>query len=411
MDSIELKVLAPVYGGMFLSQSAGVIFVKGAITDETVVVKIKERKKDYSIAETIEVVDASPDRREPLCPVFNVCGGCHYQYINYQRQLEIKKEVLKDCLNRIGHLDIAISEPLAGMEWGYRTKVQLKISHDGLLGFYREGSRDVTPIKDCPIAAVPINRVITKISDITGNLKGSKTRLNEIHVLSGINLIALLKGDNISEAFIRQFIDIGFDGVSIDGVKAETEYCSFETGLGYRYTVSPNSFYQTNWELNQILIEKVLKEAVNAKYIVDVYGGAGNFAIPLSKGLSPSDKNASNVLIIEENPYSKGDALRNIKINKAKNIKYMSKSFEKVKLDRRVDLMILNPPRRGLTTAAINVVKGNLPDKIIYISCNPSTFARDILKLSDVYRVSSVDLVDMFPNTYHCEAMGILEMK
>jgi 23S rRNA (uracil1939-C5)-methyltransferase len=397
MDLIELKVLAPVYGGMCLSQSAGVVFVKGAITGETVLAQIIERKKDYSIAETVEILDASVDRVEPICRVFGVCGGCHYQYINYNRQIELKKEILKDCLSRIGHLEISAGlNPLIGSQWGYRTKVQLKLSLDGHIGFYREGSRDVVSIVECPLAAEPINHAIAKISNVTSSI------VKEIHIISGKNLIAFLKGDKITEAALEQFIDIGFDGVSTDsGLHKGDEFSIFE-GSGFKYTVSPNSFYQTNWELNQRLIDRALMESGTGQNIIDVYGGAGNFAIPLSK-------NALNMLIVEENPHSKADAQRNIKLNKLKNIKYKAQSFEKTKISEHYDRMILNPPRRGLTTAAVNAVKKISPGKIIYISCNPSTFARDILKMSDVYKTVSVDLVDMFPNTYHCEVIGVLE--
>ncbi|MBF0541277.1 MAG: class I SAM-dependent RNA methyltransferase [Nitrospirae bacterium] len=383
-----------------MSQSTGVVFIKGAIPGETVAAKIIERKKDYSIAETVEIIDPSPDRIEPKCRVFNICGGCHYQHINYTRQIELKKEILKDCLNRIGHLEISTDiNPLIGNQWGYRTKVQLKLSPEGQLGFYREGSRDIIPIDECPLATEPINIAITRISNIAPLIK----KVKEISILSGKNLIALLKGDKITESTLEQFINIGFDGVSTDnGSLKGAEFCTFEGSTGYKYTVSPNGFYQTNWELNQRLIERVLGEADQAKNIIDVYGGAGNFAIPLSKF-------ASKVLIVEENPHSKADAQRNIKINKLKNIKYISKSFEKTKMPDHYDLMILDPPRRGLTTAAVNAVKKIAPNKIIYISCNPATFARDILKLSDVYKMKSVDLVDMFPNTYHCEVIGIME--
>jgi 23S rRNA (uracil1939-C5)-methyltransferase len=404
MDLIELKVQAPVYGGMCLSQSAGVVFIKGAITGETVLAKIKERKKDYSIAEVVEILDSSPHRTEPLCPVFDVCGGCHYQHISYDQQLEIKRVVLEDCLSRIGKLDITIPTPLTNNQWGYRTKVQLKFSTDGQLGFYREGSRDVVPIDNCILAVEPINNIIKAILS-----KSIPKGIKEIHILSGINQIAYLLGDKISETTVQQFIDIGFDGVSTDkGMVKGGEYCIFEgrraQGKSYRYTISPNSFYQTNWGLNQRLIERVMAEVAPDTDVIDVYGGAGNFAVPLSKI-------ASDILIIEENHYAKADALRNIKMNKIKNVKYISKSFESAKIDRHFGFMILNPPRRGLTSVAVNQVIKNAPDKIAYISCNPSTFARDILKMSDMYQVQSVDLVDMFPNTYHCEVIGILQRR
>ncbi|MBF0343808.1 MAG: class I SAM-dependent RNA methyltransferase [Nitrospirae bacterium] len=401
MEQLELQTLAPLYGGLCLSRHNGVVFVRGAIPGERVIAEIKEQKRDYSIAEAIEILNTSEDRLQPRCPVFKNCGGCHYQHISYERQLAIKEEIVTDCLKRIGKTDVALTATLAGQQWHYRSKAQFKLSGDGAIGFYKENSRDVVPIEECFICKETINAFLKKINGARF-LRGIK----ELHILAGKNTIVYVKDTEMDEGRLDFFLDVGFDGAILEnGVFSGNILCEFMIG-DLTYFVSPQTFFQTNWELNLRLIQ-MLSEAigdVQDKEILDVYGGAGNFSLPLSL-------RCKNITIVENNPYAVTDGKRNVESNKLKNVKYVVKSFEKAKESNKYNVVIIDPPRVGLSTASVTKLLAISPQTIAYVSCNPATFARDVFKLSDMYTLSSIRLIDLFPNTYHCEVMGILTKK
>lgn len=408
MKLLELEPAAPVYGGMCLSKKDGVIFVKGTLPGERVIAELTESKRDYSIAQAVEILNASSDRVTPRCKDYNLCGGCHYQHISYERQLSIKEEILLDCLVRIGKMNeggIPLKETVFLNQWNYRNKAQFKISggSEPEIGFYRENSRHVIPISECHLLNPVINKFLGKLTGARF-LRG----LREVQILSGSNTIAYVKGEGVDESQLDFFLDIGFDAVvSDEGISAEKTFCVFESDTpAFTYTVSPMGFIQSNWAMNSLLIEKMLEllEPLEGKNILDVYGGGGNFAIPLSFS-------AHNVTVIEENRHSVEDGLRNIKLNNVKNVAFKTKPFEKHRSLQKYDIVIIDPPRSGLTNKAMETLKALSPVKIAYVSCNPSTFARDAAKLMDMYELLSVRLFDMFPNTYHAETLSVFELK
>ncbi|MBF0320787.1 MAG: class I SAM-dependent RNA methyltransferase [Nitrospirae bacterium] len=413
MKTMELDSLAPIYGGMCLSRLDGVVFIKGAIPGEKVLAEVKETRRDYSIAEAIEILNSSTDRVAPRCRVYGRCGGCHYQHISYERQLSLKEEIVTDCLRRIAKIDIPLAETIFGNQWNYRRKVQFKLSATPnasapVMGFYRENTRDVVAVDECALLNGTLNRFLAK-------LKGARflSGIREVHMLTGKTSVAFLKGPDVDEAKLEFLLDIGFDG-AVGALAPDYQrthvagdaYCLLSMGdasaRGIDYTVSPQGFFQSNWELNQVLVEKVaeLLGDVSGKKVIDVYGGAGNFSLALSRS-------AKDITIVEDNPYSTTDGSRNIALNDIKNISYVTKSFEKIRESKTYDIAIVDPPRIGLTRAAIEKLLSLKAETIAYISCNPSTFARDAAKLQGRYTLSSVRLIDMFPNTYHCEVLGM----
>ncbi|MBF0317459.1 MAG: class I SAM-dependent RNA methyltransferase [Nitrospirae bacterium] len=415
MEQVELETEAPLYGGLCLSRHNGVVFVKGTIPGERVLAQLREQKRDYSIADAVEILHRSQDRVEARCPVFSVCGGCHYQHISYERQLAIKEEIVTDCLHRIGKTDIALGATLAGQQWHYRSKAQFKLSDDGTMGFYKEDSRDVVSVRECFICKNEINGLLRKLSGARF-VRGIK----EIHILTGENTIAYIKGTDMDEGRLDFFLDVGFDGAALEGGPSVGDTCC-RFMLGQQsYTVSAQTFFQANWELNLRLIQ-LLSEAlgdIEGMTILDAYGGAGNFSLPLSL-------HCRGATVIESNPHAIADGKRNIENNQLKNIKYISRPLEKLinakakepgasdsgKEANKYDVVIVDPPRVGLTTVGISRLLALSPRRIAYVSCNPATFARDIHKLSQQYTLASVRLVDMFPNTYHCEVLGILNRR
>lgn len=415
---MELKVLSPLYGGMSLAKDNGVFFIKGAIPDETVEAEIVEKKKDYSITEVINIIEPSPDRQEPPCPVFGLCGGCHYQHISYERQLNMKQEIICDCLKRIGKLGgVNFEDAIHGDQFHYRYRAQFKIKN-GKIGFFRENSRDIVELKECLLLDHPLNDVMEKLKNID-----IPSSVGEITLTSGDDIIAYIPSDDVPRDFLLRLIEqeIVSGVVARNGERAGRQSTRFSLGP-LTYTVSARSFFQSNWALNDRLSDLVAltlsphsprrngDKRINGYHsakrgsLLDVYGGAGNFSLPLA----PSFK---KITVVEENRFSIEDGFRNIELNNVNNIRYIESTAEEMRLRGNFDAVIIDPPRIGLTRKALNRLIELAPQELIYISCNPATLSRDASLLSDMYEIESLRLVDMFPQTFHCEIFSHFRLK
>jgi 23S rRNA (uracil1939-C5)-methyltransferase len=395
-----VKAEAPVYGGYIITRKDGVIFIKGAIPGELVEVAIHERKRDYSVASVTDIIEPSSFRVTPRCRYFGACGGCQLQYISYEKQVSMKNEILLDCLERIGGLRIDLMPALTGRDFHYRRRAQFKVSGDGRMGFYREGTREVVTIDECPLMVDEINGVIEKVGAF---LRGS---IKEVHVTCGDSMIALVKGVDFDEALSEKLMGLGFSGVAFqDGSHSEKGYVSLDLH-GLAYTVGPWSFFQSNWELNARVVELIRSELqpLEGKRVLDLYAGAGNFSLLLSA-------EASEVVAVEENPHCIKDGQRNLTINKIRNLSFIRGRAETARLRGDFGIIILDPPRPGLTGGAMSRVLELAPRRIAYVSCNPSTLARDLKKLAERYDIESIRMIDLFPNTFHIEALVFLTRK
>lgn len=406
-----MRAETPVYGGYVIARSEKIIFLKGAIPGELAEVSIHEKKKDYAVATVTNIIEASPFRRTAPCPVFGLCGGCQLQFVSYDRQISMKEEILADALRRIGDLDVSLQPSMTGREFGYRHRAQFKVTREGAVGFYREGTRDVVTIEECPLMVDEINDLARKFRTV--NLKG----VRELHVAFGDTITLLVKGDLGDEA-VQDMLEKGVSGIAFEnGDSVGKDYVSLHLD-GLRYSVTPWSFFQANWSLNRTLVGAVVDKLspLENKKILDLYAGAGNFAVPLSV-------NAGEVTAVEENPYAVEDGRRNIALNGIKNCAFahmpVERCFDGGKKQRvaglfggtRYDVIILDPPRAGLSSDFLRKVVEAGSQRIVYVSCNPATLARDIKRMKERYEVESVRMVDFFPNTYHIEALVLLNLK
>jgi 23S rRNA (uracil1939-C5)-methyltransferase len=389
-----------VYGGYVISRDNGVVFIRGAIPGEVVEAAVRERKRDYSVADVTEVVEPSKSRVEPYCRYFGECGGCQLQFVSYERQVQMKSSVLMDCLRRIGEIEIDLAPTVYGPDFMYRRRAQFKVSKEGLVGFFRQGTRDIVPISECPLMTDDVNSTLRRIKAM--ELSGVK----EIHVTHGDALLALVLGREFDEELAEGFIGAGFAGVAFSDSSYRGSGHVVLNLDGLQYTVSPWSFFQSNWELNKRVVRLIVEElqSLEGKRILDLYAGAGNFSL----SLSPI---ASEIIAVEENEHSIKDGRRNASINKIKQFKFIRGRAESVKLNGDFDVIILDPPRPGLTKTAMERVLEISPEMIVYVSCNPSTFARDLKKLKGNYSIDSIRAIDMFPNTYHLESLAFLTKK
>ncbi|MDP2167815.1 MAG: class I SAM-dependent RNA methyltransferase [Thermodesulfovibrionales bacterium] len=394
-----LKADSAVYGGYVIARDGGVVFVKGAVPGELVEVSVTEKKKDYCLARVTDVIEPSPFRVEPPCRHFGECGGCQLQFISYEEQVRMKEEILLDCMRRIGGLDVKLDPPVTGGAFNYRRRAQFKVSKEGAIGFYREGTRDVVPIGECPLMTGRINSALKNLRAC--NLSGIK----EVHVTCGDCMVALIKGRGFDGAQAEAFLGAGFSGVAFeDRSRSGAGHVGLELQPGLTYTVSPWAFFQSNWDLN-VMAAGIIADGLmplEGKKVIYLYAGAGNFALPLAR-------EAKEVVAVEENPDSIKDGERNLKINNIGNFRFINQKAEKANL--KGDIVIVDPPRPGLADRVVKMLLEASPEKIAYVSCNPSTLARDLKKLALLYDITSIRMMDFFPHTYHIETLAFLTRK
>ena len=410
---LTLKIDRPAYGDMSISRYQGkIVLVNGVfLPGESVEAVIEKEKKDYISVSVLKLVESSPERINPECEYFGNCGGCHIQHIPYDLQIKLKEEVLSDCLKRIGKIDAELSDSfIADSPWNYRLRAQYKISGN-TIGFFRGKTREVVNIESCPLMTPKLNRYYHKARDIMGLNK----MIKELHIVSGDSAVALVKLSSSQgsapdlEQLAVQFIEAGFSGLIMENENKESfgygrTYTTLDLA-GLKYSVSPSSFFQSNWTLNVQLIDHI-KNALaplSDKEIMDLYAGSGNFSLPLAE--------ADRIVAIEENKLSIENAHRSIAMNGIENIAFIRSSAEDYITDDQFDIVITDPPRSGLKDKVITNLLSMMPARIVYVSCNPTTLARDLKKLVEKYEVESVRLVDLFPQTYHIEALVFLTLR
>lgn len=414
MSTLIVKVDHPAYGGFFIGRHEGkIVMISGAVLPgETVKVKVEEEKRDYIKAAVIEIFEPSPLRIEPACKYFGSCGGCQLQHIPYEMQIRLKENILRDCLKRQAKTEAILSEPIIDSNpWNYRLRGQFKVSH-GAIGFYREKTREIVDIDNCPLMTKDINEYLEKSRAILKD-----TDIKELHITTGENsATALIKSDLVAKSLsgIKQlasiFLNLGFSGLCIEAQDKKIscfgeKYVTLNLFGNQRYTISPMTFFQSHWRLNNTVIEfiKNCLQPLKNKKILDMYSGAGNFSIPLATD--------ADVTGVEGNPYAIADGDRNLGINNIKSCRFINSSAENFQIKNKFDIVILDPPRAGITNSLMEMILLLSPDKIVYVSCNPSTLSRDLKKLLSRYHLESLRLVDFFPQTSHIESLAYLNIR
>lgn len=412
MKTLTIKIERPAYGGISIGKHEGkIVMIKGALLPgEIAEVIIDDEKTDYMSAHISKVLEPSPDRINPLCSYFGECGGCHLQHLPYNLQIQLKETILRDCLKRLAQIEFPLSEPIANDDpWHYRLRGQFKISEEGP-GFYKEGTKEVVNITGCPLMAEKIDALLPKIKHLVAGLK-----VKEVQITSGDCSIALIKtparvkSKTAWEKSASEFLASGFSGLFVE----TTDHKLFRYGRSFvtldlgplKYSVPPTSFFQSHWKLNNIMIQ-FIKDSLGpleGSRVLDLYAGSGNFSMPLATN--------ADVVAVEENLFAIETGKRNLKLNNISRCRFIRASAEAFYSKDHFDVIILDPPRSGLTKKAMNNVLSLLPERIVYISCNPTTFARDLKALKDKYDIESVRMIDLFPQTYHIEALAFLRLR
>lgn len=385
-------------------------FIPNALPEEVVKVNVVEEKKKYGVGEVEEIIISSKKRIKPICPYFEVCGGCDLMHIRYEDQIQYKQEKVIEIMQKFAHIDSKVIKPIifSNRPLNYRNKVTFQV--DNCVGFYGKKSYHLIPIDYCYIATPKINEVLKQVKKlplqhIEKVVVKTDEQIEEVMVILEINgmieeqkVISTLKDVTTSIILKR-----GREEKTIYGL----EYLCFPIG-DYQFEVSPSSFFQVNLEQCEKLYQKVVESAGITKedVVLDLYCGTGTIGIYISKF-------AKQVYGIELNPDAVRNALKNKKRNQITNIEFVCGDCGKVvkKLKLKPDIVIVDPPRKGLDKDTVTKLLSWNTRTIVYVSCDPITLARDLNLLQEKYNVEMITPVDMFPNTYHVESVVLLQKK
>lgn len=368
-----------------------VTFIGNTLPGEIVNIKLTKQKKDINEGKVLSFVEQSLDRVKPICPYYNVCGGCNISHIDYLKSVIYKKEIVKDIIKKYSDLDIDPDIIYDNNIYNYRNKITLKINN-GKLSLVGENKVN---IDYCYLVNDNINKVIQL-------LNGTHLGLVDEVIIKGTNEIMVIINGTVDE---KDVIDILRDDVTSiivnDNKIYGKDYITIKV-KDYIYAIYPNSFFQVNTGMISKLYDKVLEYAGDGKLLLDLYCGAGTIGIYLSQ-------NFSRIIGIEVNKDAVASANINKKINGINNIEFICNKSSDIEIIG--DVLIVDPPRNGLDKITINKIINSSIKKIVYVSCNPITLARDLKVLKEKYDLDQITLFDMFPNTNHVECVCLLKLK
>jgi 23S rRNA (uracil1939-C5)-methyltransferase len=435
---LQIEIEKLVYGGDGLArmpadaQGRGkTVFVPFVLPGEQVEVSVIESRSGFARGKLDAVLTPSADRVAPDCPYFGGCGGCHYQHISYEAQLRQKADILRESLRRTAKLELQHEIQLhPSPPWNYRNRTRVHVRHvpEFALGYHRYNSHDVFPVESCPISSPLINQAIAAVWTL-GREKAVPESLHGLQFFANHEDSQLLveayvrPGSQTQElqplatalhialppiAGVVVFVVSSTEDESRQRAPLTSSHFEFASAigadslvyhaLGHDYRVSGGSFFQTNRHLVETLARVVTGNG-GGRAALDLYAGAGLFTIPLARKFD-------QVLAVESSLHSFGD----LHLNVPTNVKCIRATTERFLAERGAklapDLVVVDPPRAGLGDKTAKALGRMSVSRVTYVSCDPATLARDLrLLLESGFRVEQAHLVDMFPQTFHMEAV------
>jgi 23S rRNA (uracil1939-C5)-methyltransferase len=380
------------------------VFVPFGLPGERVRVRLTEEKKNFARGEIVEILDASPDRITAKCKHFGECGGCHYQNLPYEKQLQAKTDILVDQLKRIGKIEDPPVKPAVACydPWNYRNHIQFSLDRDGKLGYQMPNSNRVIPVSECHLPESSINdfwpqlefepgtnidRVSLRVGaedDLMLILESESSETPELEIEAGISVAHVYEGNTIviagSDHIIMHVLDRDFK-------------------------VSAASFFQVNTVMAEKMVEHLLAclPVSSSTVLLDIYCGVGLFSAFFAS-------KCKTVIGIESSESSCEDFTVNL--DEFDNVELYEGEAEDVipHLETKPDIVVLDPPRTGLDKAVVDGILKLNPSLIAYVSCDPSTLARDAARLiNGGYRLKEITPFDLFPQTFHVESISLFE--
>jgi 23S rRNA (uracil1939-C5)-methyltransferase len=446
-DYIEVQFEDLTHDGAGVAKVEGYpLFVKNALPGERAKIKVIKVNKGYGFGRLEEILEKSPYRVDAPCPIYKECGGCQLQHLSYEGQLLAKEKQVRDVLTRIGKLENVKVHPVLGMSepWRYRNKAQVPVGEreGGLIaGFYQQRSHEIIDMEACMIqqekndeVVQAVKRICTKYGVTAYNEERHKGTLRHIMARHGqvtkeVMVVLVTRTSELpnKEKIVKEIVE------SVDGVKSiiqnvnpkktnvilgdETrvlwgEEVIYDLIGNVKFAISSRSFYQVNPEQTKVLYDQALAyaELTGEETVIDAYCGIGTISLFLAQ-------KAKKVYGVEIVPEAIADANRNAELNGIENVEFAVGEVEVVipnwyKEGIVADVLVVDPPRKGCDEALLQTIIEMKPKKVVYVSCNPATLARDLRVLEDGgYKTVEVQPVDMFPHTTHCEAVAQLILK
>jgi 23S rRNA (uracil1939-C5)-methyltransferase len=423
MAKKERKIIGPVdltdmaYGGEAVGRHEGmVLFVTGGVPGDVVNVDVTLSKKSFVRGNVVEVLKPSELRTDAPCRYFGSCGGCQWQNTRYQEQLNIKHHLVVEAFQRIGRLEVEV-QPVLGMDdpWHYRNTMEFGFAHEREPGLRPTRGHRIVPIRECLISRPEINETLKLIWDLITREKLAEILPHNAFVRAGdtspgvvVGLFGHGEWPEIADRMIEARPDLiagvvqrkgrGSDkGRTLVG-KDYTEHLL----LGKKYRASIASFFQVNRTQVERLLETVIEwlEPRPSEVILDAYSGVGTFTLQLAEKVM-------EIIAVEASLSANADAKMNA--SKWQNIRLVEGNFGEVELPvEKVDGVVIDPPRAGCTPEAVETLVNLSPARIVYVSCDPTTLARDAGLLVEAgYHLERVQPVDLFPHTYHVETVAL----
>ncbi len=433
--SVLLSIEKLIYGGDGLSLAppppsdgrSMAVFVPFVLPREKVEADIQQQKPGFARGSLLEVVEAASDRITPHCPYFQRCGGCHYQHIPYERQLEFKAQILRETLQRIAKVELKDEIHLhPSPPWNYRNRARLQVRTvpHFALGYYRFGSREFLAVRECPISSPLINRTMARLTELDGN--ECPQSVEEIELFANASddqmlVCAFSRGDAPQPDLLRWAENLRSEFPNLAGVSffSSRQRSDDETApdvrvltqsgapsLRYKtrhaeYQVSAGAFFQVNRHLLDELVS-VVTGGAQGDLVLDLYAGGGLFSVPLAETFH-------HIFAVEASHTSMADLRQNVPAS----VKVVGTRTEQYLRSRpvrkRPDLVVLDPPRTGAGKAVTRSLVELGAQGIRYVSCDPATLARDLIPLiSSGYRIEETHLFDLFPQTFHIETVMLL---
>ncbi|MCD8204273.1 MAG: 23S rRNA (uracil(1939)-C(5))-methyltransferase RlmD [Coprobacillus sp.] len=417
------------------------IFVDALLLGEKAEVEIDYRSHGVAYAHIVNLIEKSPSRIEPLCPISTSCGGCSFQNTTYEYELAFKKKKVEDALHRIGHINHEVNDVI-GMDnpYNYRNKIQVPFQRNGkdiIYGFYKAKTHKIIPIKECSIEDKRAASILSTIKDLMmsmhiepyneDNRSGvirhvlirTSYHYDEIMVVLVTNCDSFPSRNNFVKALSEKHSEIttvvqNINTRDTNVILGEKEKVLYGKGfikdsiLGINFNISSRSFFQVNPVQVERLYSKTFELAHLTKddNLLDAYSGVGTIGMIASMWVK-------SVTCVELEKSAHRNAIRNAKENGITNISLINADCSEylVNTDEKFDVVIMDAPRKGSTKEFLDALTTNSPSRIIYISCNPATLARDLTFLMDDYSIETIQPLDMFPRSFHVETIVSLARK
>lgn len=423
---LQIKRLG-IYGEGVAHHEGYTLFVDGALPGETIEAEVYERRKNFGRAEIKNFITSSPFRQKPICPLFGKCGGCQLMHLDYEKQLEAKRQRVVDAFERIGKLsDIEVlSCRPSPLPLGYRNKIQLPIKNSRL-GLYAKNTHDVVPIKQCFIHSDLGEKVFSCLQKLLASALGLKHALIKTALHTNQALVILVTEQKespwlkvLASQLMKEVPEIKGVVQNVNSANSNTILSdSFHTLagqgwieeklLGLTFRVSPSSFFQVNPLQAEQLYQKVASCCALQKKekVLDAYCGVGTLSLILAR-------QAKEVIGIEYSADAIEDANKNAAQNQITNATFICADVtQAISSLENIDVAVLNPPRKGCDPSFLENLVKLQPKRLVYVSCDPATLARDLSILCEQgYQIDFAEPFDMFPQTAHVECLVQVSLK